>query len=129
MKKKSFYPITLKLLSDRRSFVYEVFRKVSPHKETFIGVCELEGTFLCEEQSKLYDSLVIGERLSVVFDATNRMSVKRQDGTDIGIIPVTDSVLPSMLISRDLNVFAYFEAKEFENDMLTVAVSLYCDKY
>ncbi len=129
MRKKSFYPITLKLLSEDRSFVFEVFRKVSPHKGTFIGVSKLEGTFLCDEQKELYDSINIGEKLSLVPEDYNRLSVQRDDGTKLGMLPFVDSLLPNMLIPRELNPIAYLEAKEFEDDILTVAVSLYCDKY
>ncbi len=129
MRKKSLYPITLKLLADRQSLVYDVFRSVQPHKGEFIGVCELEGSFLCDEPERLYDSLTFGEKMSVVVDETDRLSVERIDGTQIGILPFADGLLPNMLLSRGINVFCYLEAKELDETMLTVAVSLYCDKY
>lgn len=129
LRKKSLYPITLKLLKDRRSLVYEVFRKVEPHKEAFIGVCELEGCFLVDEPEALYSSLAFGERLAVVTDETNNLSVRRANGTEIGILPYADAVLPKMLISRGISPFCYVEAKELNNGTLAVAVSIYCDKY
>ncbi len=132
MKKKSLYPINLKLLSDRKSLVYEVFRKVAPHKGSFVGVCELEGCFMCDEPEMLFDSLKIGELLMLESDTENKtksLSVKRTDGMFIGNIPFSDSLLPNLLISRGIKLFCYLEAKEFIGGMLALAVSVYCDNY
>lgn len=129
MRKKSLYPITMKLLADRKSLVYEIFRSVKPNKGVFIGVCKLEGSFLCDNPEHLYNTLTVGERLSVELDETDRLAVKRTDGTNLGILPFMDSVLPKMILSRGINIFCYFEAKEFESDMLSIAVSIYCDEY
>ena len=127
--RKSLYPITLEFLKENSPLVYKLFRKYSLHKGAFVGVCEIEGSFLCDEPKKLYNSLTVGEKLSVKLNENDRLSVYRLDGTEIGLLPFLDSVIPKMLISRGIGVFCYFEAKDFEDEILRIAVSIYCDKY
>lgn len=129
MRMKRHYPISVKMYREERKFVFQLFRKVQPHKEVFIGVCELEGSFLCEDPQQTYDSLIVGELLELTLDDTDRLNVKRQNGTFLGIIPYTDAVLPKMISARGLKLFAYFEAKDFTDGLLEIVVSMYCEKY
>ncbi len=130
---KSLYPITVKLLADHRELVHDLFKKLAPHKGAFIGVCELQGSFLCDSVGELFESLAIGERLALVRENEKSLNptleATRFDGTAIGSLPFSSSILPNMLISRGLDVFCYMEAKEFNGGMLAIAVSIYCEEY
>ncbi len=130
---KSLYPITVKMLADHPEQVHELFKRLSPHKEAFIGVCELEGTFLCDSLGELFESLYFGERLSLLPENEKTqnpaLEATRSDGTVIGSLPFSDSLLPNMLIARGLEVFCYIEAKKFNGGMPSVAVSIYCERY
>lgn len=130
---ESLYPIDLKLLSDHREAVSEVFRKVRPHKGAFVGVCELEGCFLCDSAGELFESLEFGERLSLFREKGKKryapLAAVRKDGTAVGNLPFSDAILPNLLIERGINVYCYIEAKEFNGGMFAVAVSIYSDKY
>ena len=129
MRLKSHYPISVKLFRDERKLVYKVFRAVQPHKGVFVGVCELEGSFLCQEPEQLSSSLVVGERIELVLDETKNLNAQRQDGTFLGVLPYTDAVLPKMMMERGIKMFGYFEAKDFIEDLLVITISLYCEKY
>lgn len=135
MKLSEFYPITFKLLNDRKELVYNVFRKVKPHKGGFISVCKLDGSFLCEDCESLFATLAIGEQLFIVKRegqgkrTCQPLEVKRKNGEVIGSIPYTESVIPNLLISRGVNVTAYLEIKEYASDILNLAVSVYSEKY
>lgn len=126
----SLYPVNVKLISDRKELVCDLLRKIRPHKDgAFIGVCLLEGSFLCDNVGELYESVSFGERLNVVADAELRLSVENASGRSLGFIPFADSVLPKSLISRGIKVFCHLEAKEFNGGLISFGVSLYCDKY
>ncbi|MBQ8896353.1 MAG: hypothetical protein IJY88_06145 [Clostridia bacterium] len=130
---KELYPITVKLVADHRDLAYEIFEKLHIHKGGFIGVCELNGCFLCENVGELYSSLGFCERLALVRESSKSenpiLNAVRTDGTVVGSLPFSDSILPNMLISRGVNVYCYAEAKEFNGGMLAIAVSIYCDEY
>lgn len=129
MRIKKLYPINLKLLSDRKNLVYDIFRKVKPHKGAFIGVCKLDGSFLCDDIDGTFASLAFSELLYVVKDETGNLTVRQSNGNELGILPYADSVLPKMLMSRGINVYCYLEAKEISGSDLALAVSIYCDNY
>ncbi len=133
MRKKSLYPITVKLLSDHRELVFDLFKELRPHKGGFIGVCELQGCFSWETPGETYESLTFGEVLYAVRNASARsfqpLSVIRNDGSVLGYIPYADSILPNLLIKRGINVLCYIEAKEFNGGMPSVAVSIYSENY
>ena len=133
IRKKSLYPITIKLLNDHKELVYEVFKAVCPHKGGFIGVCELQGCISWENIGETFDSLKIGEVLYAVRNASSKsvqpLSVIRNDGSLLGYIPYADSILPNLLKKRDINILCYVEAKEFNGGMPSVAVSIYSENY
>ena len=133
MRKKSLYPITVKLVSDHKALVFDVFKTVCPHKGGFIGVCELDGCFSWEAPGETYDSLAIGEVLYAVREENARsfqpLKAIRNDGSVLGYIPYADSILPNMLIKRGIKVICYVEAKEFNGGMPSVAVSVYSEEY
>jgi hypothetical protein len=133
IRKKSYYPITVKLLQDNKPLVIDVFKKVRPHKGGFIGVCELKGCFSWENVGETFDSLRIGEALWAVKNesagSVQPLDVIKNDGTVLGFLPYNESVLPNMLIKRGIRVICYVEAKEFNGGMPAVAVSIYSEDY
>ena len=133
MRIKSFYPITVKLLQDNKKLVIDVFKKLRPHKGGFITVCELKGCFSWENVGETFDSLQIGEALWAVKNESAKsvqpLDVIRNDGTPLGFIPYSESVLPNMLIKRGVKVICYIEAKEFHGGMPAVAISVYSEDY
>lgn len=133
MRYKSFYPLTVGLVEDDKEFAFAVVKRINPHKDSFIGVCNLEGSFLCDSPGELFDSLNIGDRLKLVsFESDGKnvpLTVCRDNGDTLGMLPYADSVLPKMLIRRGLDVFCYLEAKEFNGGMIAFTVTVYCEKY
>ncbi|MBQ3230040.1 MAG: hypothetical protein IJB49_03380 [Clostridia bacterium] len=134
---KPTFPLTVSMVNDHPQEVSSLFRKKPPRKkENFIGVCILDGTFLCDDIGALYDSLSIGERLELVYPKEPSVNMRvmpitavRSDGTEIGMIPFEHSVLPCILASRGVISYCYIEAKRFQGGFASVAVSVYCDKY
>ncbi len=133
IRRKSLYPITVKLLQDDKDGVIEVFKKVCPHKGGFIGVCELKGCFSWENVGETFDSLAIGEVLLAVQSESAKslqpLNVIKNDGSVLGYLPYAESVLPNMLLKRGIKVLCYVEAKEFNGGMPSVAVSIYSQDY
>ncbi len=135
MRLRDFYPITLKSLKEHPEIVKKVFLKLYPHKGAFISVCELEGCFLCDSPGELYSSLTIGEKLSlshengVIPEFNTSLQVKRADGTLVGMLPFSQSLIPNLLKKRNLEVWCHLEAKEFNAGDLALAVSVYCEEY
>lgn len=132
-KDNSLYPITVKMLNDHREQAHNTVKKYAQHLGAFIGVCELEGVFLCDSAGELFESLNFGERLSLVPKQSKSLNPTlcaiRADGSEVGTLPFSDAILPNMLIRRSLDVFCHIEAKEFNGGMLAVAVSIYCESY
>ncbi len=131
-KRKKNYPVTVSFVKDHYEELPAIFKKACPHKEAFIGVCLLDGCFMCESPEETYSSLAVGERLSLNCNDEEKVKpieVKRSDGTVLGVLPFDESVLPSMLISRGIDVFCYVEATDFTAGLFSVAVSIYCEKY
>lgn len=121
------------MLSSHRDFVYGLFSELKPHKGVFVGVCLLEGCFLCDSPGELYSELAFGERLALADKSKPLknlpLEVIRADGTHLGNLPFADSILPNLMFARGINVYCYLEAKEFNGGMLAIAVSVYCDEY
>ena len=132
-KKKSLYPITVKLVRDNKRLVIDVFKEVRPHKNGFIDVCELKGCFAWKNVGATYEALSVGEVLLAKANDNARsfqpLEVIKNDGTLIGYLPYSESVLPNMLIKRGVKVLCYVEAKEFNGGFPSVAVSVYADEY
>lgn len=136
-KMKPSFPLTVSMVSEHHKETVELFKRKPPRKrECFIGVCILDGTFLCDNPGELYSSLSIGERLELFYrkeqsEKTQVMpiSVVRADQTEVGVLPFEYSVIPSLLASRGVESYCYVEAKLFQGGLLSVAVSVYCDKY
>lgn len=130
MRRSKDYPLTFGQISNHHEYAVNLFEKIKPHKETFIDVVVLEGAFLCENPSEIYKSLQIGERLALEIEPkTQALIAIRESGEKIGKIPFTEAILPSVLISRGISLWAYAEAKEFQGDILEIAVSIYCENY
>ena len=135
MIKSGLYPIAIKTIQERPNLLKTLFLKLRPHQGAFIGVCELQGCFLCESKGELYSSLEIGEQLCLAYEAPGKkkgcspISVKRKSGTVIGELPFSDSIVPNMLINRGIAVTCYLEAKEFNAGLLALGVSIYCENY
>ncbi len=133
--RRNKYPLTFEDFSERTDYAIKVFESVKPHKkECFIGVCTLEGSFMCDDPKSIYETLSQGERLELNPEpdsalALPRLEVRRADKTKIGMLPFADAVLPNMLLKRGLSVWCYFEASRFNSELLEIAVSIYCPRY
>ncbi len=128
------YPITVSMVSDHYDVVTEVFYKVKPHKDAFIGVVLLEDSFSLESAGDIFVSLELGEKLTFLVDGKSKSScpailVYRYDGTYLGQLPFSACLIPNMLIEMGVKVWGYFEAKSFTGGLLSIAVSIYCEKY
>ena len=132
-RKSSLYPITVKQARDDKKAVIELFKRLTPHKGGFIGVCELKGCFAWENVGETFDSLTVGELLMALPNEGAKsfqpLNVIKYDGSVLGYLPYNESILPNMLIKRGIKVFCYVEAKEFNGGMPSVAVSIYSENY
>lgn len=134
---KPSFPLTVSMVSEHHEETVELFRRKPPRKrECFIGVCILDGTFLCDDADKLYSSLSVGERLELSYrkEQSERtpimpISAVRADMSEIGALPFEYSIIPSMLASRGIRSYCYVEAKSQSGGLVSVAVSVYCEKY
>ena len=134
MNLKSLYPLSVKLVKDNPDLMPKLFKKLHPHKKgSFIGVCLLEGCSLWESPGELYSELSIGDILVLLREDgmpdTAPLCVCREDGTSLGTLPFSHSVLPNLLYSRGIKVYCHLEAKEFNGGLPEVAVSIYSEKY
>lgn len=131
---KNQYPLTLSVIADKPEMAKKIMLKENPHKGVFIGLCKLEGSFLCDSPGEVYSSLSIGEKLCITPDASSKhtyppLMVTLADGTLLGKLPFGNSVIPNMLLSRGISVWCHAEAKVFGAGMLEIAVSVYCEDY
>ncbi len=134
MRVKITYPITVSQVRNNVAEVTEFFVNKKHHKCAFIGVSLLEGSFLCENVDKLMSSLAAGETLSLARInesklCASQLTVSRDDGTCIGMLPFCASIFPCKLLDLGIKVWCCFEAAEIENDILTIAVSIFCEEY
>ena len=134
MRKSKVYPLSLSQISQNRNYALSVFKKIKPHKGTFIDVVVLEGSFLCDDSKSVYESLEIGETLFIRKDEESKqpmsaLFVFRQAGEEIGKIPFANAILPNLLLERGIHLWCYAESKSFNADILEIAVSIYCENY
>ena len=128
------YPITMSMVTDHYEELSNIFYKSKPHKGAFVGVALLEGSFDVESPKEIFDSLEIGERLELFLDKDSKLSIPpiyvfRENQTRLGQLPISASFVPIMLLEKGINVWGHFEAKSFIGGLLSVAISIYCDKY
>lgn len=134
-KYKKLYPITMSMVSENPDLVEKIFVKLAPHKGVFIGVCALEGCFMCDSPGEMFSSLELGEKLRIDYKENRKsrnylqLEVQREDGAYVGVLPFEWCTLPNMLFSRGLNVWCHLEVKDFKGGIFTAAVSIYCEDY
>lgn len=134
MNKKKLYPITISMLRDHSDMIPEIFLAARPHKGAFLGVSELDGSFLCDNAKEIFESFQLGEKLYVSVDRESKISVPplsvyREDKTFLGTLPYGASIFPNLLLKRGVNIWCHAEAASFDNDLLSIAVSIYCEEY
>lgn len=135
MRKRSLlYPISFSQITDHPETLTDIFIKARPHKGAFIGVTELEGSFMCDSPEALFASLEIGEKLSLALDKSSKLSnpplyVSRSDGTALGTLPYGEAIFPNKLISLGVSLWCHLEAKSLQGGLLSIAVSVYSEKY
>lgn len=134
MRSKITYPITVSQVRKYRTEVTNYFVNKRHRKCAFLGVSILDGSFFHESRAELMTSLELGEILSLArlneskINAS-QLTVSRADGTCIGLLPYTDSIFPCKLLDLGIKVWCRFEAAEIENEILTIAVSIFCEDY
>ncbi len=136
MKYKKLYPITIPLVENHPRLMAEIFKEVKPHKDgCYVGVALLEGSYYIKDSEKVFESLVFGERLSIL-PLTGSESlysppllVCRDDGTELGYIPNHVQAFLNMMLERKIDLYAYCEAMSYTSSVLKIAVSIYCEKY
>jgi len=134
MKKRNDYPLSLPAIKSNINFARDVILKERPHKGAFIDVFIPEGSFMVDSPGELYDSLTIGQRLSVKADETSTLDmppllIYNSNGEFIGKIPNAIAILPNILLSRGISLWCHLEAKAFNGGMPEFAVSVYSELY
>ena len=98
-----------------------------------LDVLELEGSYALENAELLYNSLNIGDKLSVCesVESPNKdmLAVRSGSGMTVGFLPVGVSLLPRLMLSKGCVIRCYVEYIDFTNSLLTVCVSLYSEEY
>ena len=125
-------PISVSLVTNEKMRVHELFAKNRFREGAFIGVCVLQGCPHDDETKALLSALPQGERLALVHekegDTLSPLVVMHGEAM-LGYLPFSDSVLPSMLISRGVSTFCYLEATDLRGLIPELAVSIYCEDY
>ncbi len=124
--------MTLDFIETHPELADEIVWRLRPHKGTFIGNAILLTDIDCEDKYEFFESLQIGDKLSVCGEASKSVKpfeVKTFGGVSIGFLPFAHSSLLSMLMSRKLECFCFLEAKRDLAGVLSLAVSLYCEDY
>ncbi len=135
MNYKKLYPITIPMVEDHYQIISTVFDAARPHKEgNFIGVGILEGSFYIKNRQEIYESLAVGEKISLTTLKSGTIYsypiiVTRNDGTELGYIPDTMQGFLSMFFDNGIDLFGFIEAKSYDSDILKIAVSVYCEDY
>lgn len=135
MKNKLKLPLSYSDFKRFRDEAIELYASKHARPGVFVGLTELEGVFDCDEPERIFATLLIGERVGMAFSDAgrkqlkNRIRVFRADGSEIGYLPGSDSVLVGHLLKNGIEAFAYVEAKDAESGLLSVIVSIYCEKY
>ncbi len=132
MKKIEEYPITVTRVKEHPETVDKIFLKKKRHSfGEYLGVCLLQGCNLDGNAESLASQLSFGDELTLHLDENPSMplSVYVADGVQLGFLTFTDSLFPIMLIERGLEIKCFVEAFEYVSGVLSVAVSLYVEKY
>ena len=132
--KTTDYPVPLATIIDHPEIAKKIFLEERPHKDTFIGVAKLDGSFMADNVGEMYDSLQIGEKLLLSLEEGAKHSlptlkVLRIDGSFVGYLQYSTAILPNFLISRGIEVWCYAEAKSFNGGLPEIGVSIYCENY
>ncbi len=132
MKLKELFPPTIKTVRDNKEPLLDIYRKKQIRYGDFVGICELEGSFLVEDPVGACKTLKIGEELVLDFSDEQipyenvTVAVHTTEGLELGQLPYVSSVLPNALRRHGVSLFCYLECCEMEDGMLAIAVSLYC---
>lgn len=98
-----------------------------------LDALELEGSYALENANLLYNSLNIGDKLSVCesVESPNKdmLAVRSDSGMTVGFLPVGVSLLPRLMLAKGFVISCYVEYIDFTNSLLTVCVSLYSEDY
>lgn len=132
MKKRQLFPPDIKTVREDKHSLLELYRKKRVRPGDFVGITELEGSFLVEEPEAMLDSLKPGEELVLTYGEPQfplenvTITVSRKCGAELGTLPYSSSILPNALRRHGIRLFCYLECCELEDKMPAVAVSLYC---
>lgn len=132
MKRIADYPITVSQAKDHPETINDIFLKKKRHSfGHYLGVCLLQGIGLGEDAEKIRSSVAFGDELVLKPDVNPSMpiSVFTKDGMQVGFLTYTDSLFPMMLINRGLELKCFVEALEYSAGVLSIAVSLYFQRY
>lgn len=97
-----------------------------------LDVLELEGSYALENASEVCMRISVGEELAVCPDGapnSDMMTVRTADGLTVGFLPASISLLPRFLLEKDRKIRCFVEYRDYTNDLLTVIVSLYVERY
>ncbi len=133
MRRRHNYPVTVHFAENYPEKTESVFLTCRPHKGSFIGVAILDSVTDDLLQS-VYGDLSVGEILTVSrcsdhFDRLNDVYVSREDGYILGKLPHCSALLPDVLMSRGIRVYAFLEAKSCGDFYAKLLVSVYAESY
>ncbi len=115
--------------------VFEQYSRSARYGVTFVDVCELESFCVENDIGILYDDLSVGEVLELRPEETShelsypRINVLRADGTELGMLPVVNSIMPFHLIGKGIKTWATVEHKQLLGSLINLIVAVYCENY
>ncbi|HOJ47675.1 MAG TPA: hypothetical protein PLD48_02240 [Bacillota bacterium] len=97
-----------------------------------LDVLELEGSYALENAAEVFSRVSVGQELAVTPDGapnSDMLTVRTLDGLIVGFLPASISLLPRFLLEKDRKIRCFVEYRDYTNDLLTVIVSLYVERY
>lgn len=135
MRRNGLYPPSLESVREDHEKVVREYLLAKPHKGFLVDILELDGSFLTSDPGMVFDSLSFGEKLLLVSDSEKceydncTLRVYRTDGTELGQLPFAGSLIPNALLRRGVKLDVYLECRSFSAGLLSLAVSVYSEKF
>ena len=112
---------------------WEAVKQLSKRRRgCILDVLELEGSYALENAAEVFSRVSVGQELAVTPDGapnSDMLTVRTLDGLIVGFLPASLSLLPRFLLEKGRKISCFVEYRDYTNDLLTVIVSLYVERY
>lgn len=122
----TFSPVSIKKNHD------ELIKKLSKvlGRGEVLDVFELEGCFALENSETVFRSLKLGDKLEITNSDDDKLLIAINScGAPVGYLPYSISLLPKLIMQKGVSLRCYVEYIDYTNEVLTICVSLYAERY